>query len=169
MTFDLVKSLPKAGNRFALPALHGSADAYALAQAALHLKAQGQMLAVFVASAMDAQRLLDEIAWFAQDTPAADEKAPEQLRCHLLPDWETLPYDAFSPHQDLVSERMATLYEVLNGRCDVLLLPATTALVRMGPPAFLAAYTFFFKQGEQLNEAKLKSQLTLAEIGRAHV
>ena len=153
----LTKSIPKPGNRFALPALHGSADAYALAQIALDLKSRGQMLAIVVASASDAQRLLDEIPWFGG----------EQLRCHLLPDWETLPYDAFSPHQDLVSERLATLHEISSGQCDVMLVPATTALVRMAPPSFLAAYTFFFQQGESLDEAQLKAQLTLA--GYTHV
>ncbi|MFZ6813509.1 transcription-repair coupling factor [Undibacterium sp. Rencai35W] len=156
MAFDLVKALPKPGNRLVLPALHGSADAYALSQAATALKAQQRMLSIVVANPADAQRLLDEIPWFA----------PE-LRCHLLPDWETLPYDAFSPHQDLVSERLSTLHEIQNGNCDVLLVPATTALVRMAPPSFLAAYTFFFKQGETLDESKLKSQLTLA--GYTHV
>jgi transcription-repair coupling factor (superfamily II helicase) len=159
MPFDLNKSLPKPGNRFALPSVHGSADAYALAQAALELKSQKRMLAVVVAGATDAQRLLDEIPWFAGKEAG--------LRCHLLPDWETLPYDAFSPHQDLVSARLATLYEVQSGECDVLIVPATTALLRMAPPSFLAAYTFFFKQGETLDEARLKSQLTLA--GYTHV
>ncbi|MES2739839.1 MAG: transcription-repair coupling factor [Pseudomonadota bacterium] len=157
MSFDLKKSLPKPGNRFALPALHGSSDAYALAVAALQLQSQRQMLAVVVASASDGQRLLDEIPWFSAG----------KLRCHLLPDWETLPYDAFSPHQDLVSERLATLHEVQNRNCDVLIVPATTALVRLAPPAFLAAYTFFFKQGERLDDARLKAQLTLA--GYHHV
>ncbi|MFC3108889.1 transcription-repair coupling factor [Undibacterium arcticum] len=160
MPFDLKKSLPKPGNRFALPTLHGSADAYALAHAAAVLKSERRMLAVVVANATDAQRLLDEIPWFGTDPQA-------KLRCHLLPDWETLPYDAFSPHQDLVSERLATLYEIQNGQCDVLIVPATTALVRIAPPSFLAAYTFFFKQGETLDEARLKSQLTLA--GYTHV
>jgi transcription-repair coupling factor (superfamily II helicase) len=155
MSFDLKKSLPKPGNRFVLPAVHGSADAFALAQAATELKSQRRMLAVVVANATDAQRLLAEIPWFA-------EKDQAGLRCHLLPDWETLPYDAFSPHQDLVSERLATLHEVRSGQCDVLIVPATTALLRMAPPSFLAAYTFFFKQGEKLDEARLKSQLTLA-------
>ncbi|HEY0588622.1 MAG TPA: transcription-repair coupling factor [Pseudoduganella sp.] len=157
MPFDFKKALPKPGNRFALPNLFGSGDAYALAQTALELKARGQMLAVVVAQASDGQRLLAEIPWFANNG----------LRCHLLPDWETLPYDAFSPHQDLVSERLATLHEIQTGQCDVAIIPATTALVRMAPPSFLAAYTFFFKQGESLDEAKLKSQLTLA--GYTHV
>jgi transcription-repair coupling factor (superfamily II helicase) len=48
-----------------------------------------------------------------------------------------------------------------------MLVPATTALVRMAPPSFLAAYTFFFKKNESLDEARLKSQLTLA--GYTHV
>ena len=155
MSFDLKKSLPKPGTRFVLPPVHGSADAYVLAQAAAELKSHKRMLTVVVASASDAQRLLTEIPWFLSE-------GQEKLRCHLLPDWETLPYDAFSPHQDLVSERLATLYEVLTGQCDVLIVPATTALVRMAPPSFLASYTFFFKQGEKLDEAKLKAQLQLA-------
>ncbi len=157
MSLALKKSLPKPGNRYALPALYGSSDAYALALAALALKSRGQMLAVVVAQASDGQRLLDEIPWFGG----------QELRCHLLPDWETLPYDAFSPHQDLVSERLATLHEIQNRQCDVLIVPATTALVRLAPPSFLAAYTFFFKKGETLDEARLKSQLTLA--GYSHV
>jgi transcription-repair coupling factor (superfamily II helicase) len=160
MSFDLKKTFPKTGARLALPVVHGSADAYVLAQAAAELKSQNRVLAVVVANAADAQRLLSEIPWFAG-------KEPSELRCHLLPDWETLPYDAFSPHQDLISERLATLYEIQSGQCDVLIVPATTALLRMAPPAFLAAYTFFFKQGEALDEAKLKSQLTLA--GYTHV
>jgi len=156
MSFDFNKSLAKPGHRLALPSLHGSADAFALAQAATALKSEKRMLTVFVANPGDAQRLRDEIPWFNSE-----------LRCHLLPDWETLPYDAFSPHQDLVSERLASLHEIQNGNCDVLLAPATTALLRMAPPSFLAAYTFFFKKGDTLDEGKLKSQLTLA--GYSHV
>jgi transcription-repair coupling factor (superfamily II helicase) len=161
MSFDLNRILPKPGARYAVPATHGSSDAFLLAHAALQLKARKQMLAVVVANAGDAQRLLNEIPWFRGDDGG------EALRCHLLPDWETLPYDAFSPHQDLVSERLATLYEIQNGQCDVLIVPATTALTRLAPPSFLAAYTFFFKQGETLDEARLRTQLTLA--GYTHV
>ena len=157
MSFDLL-SPPKPGYRITFPTLHGSADSYALSQTAAALKNQQRMLTVFVADATDAQRLQTEISWFGHES---------QLRCHVLPDWETLPYDAFSPHQDLVSERLATLYEVGHGLSDVLIVPVSTALLRMAPPSFLAAYTFFFKQGTTLNEAQLKSQLTLA--GYSHV
>ena len=111
---------------------------------------------MITADALDAQRLLDEMPFFA----------PE-LRCVLFPDWETLPYDSFSPHQDLISERLATLWRISQGEADVVLIPATTALYRLAPPAFLAGYTFEFKVGQRLDEAQLKSQLTLA--GYQHV
>ena len=85
----------------------------------------------------------------------------------LFPDWETLPYDTFSPHQDLISERLATLWRIHSGDVDVVLLPATTALTRLAPPSFLAGTTFHFKQKARLDESRLKSQLTLA--GYQHV
>ncbi len=156
MSLDFSRALAKPGHRFVVPELHGSADAYALSQAAQSLQQEGRMLLIILAQPTDAQRLHDEILWFAPD-----------LRCRILPDWETLPYDGFSPHQDLVSERLASLHEISQSRCDVLLAPASTILLRMAPPSFLAAYTFFFKKGEKLDEARLKSQLTLA--GYNHV
>ncbi|TAK92095.1 MAG: transcription-repair coupling factor [Burkholderiaceae bacterium] len=137
----------KAGHRYTQPMPHGSGDAALLAQ----LVAPPQMLTVVCAQAADAQRLLLELKFFAPG-----------LRVHQFPDWETLPYDTFSPHQDLISERLATLYQVMRGECDVLLVPASTALTRLAPPAYLAAHTFFFKQGETLNEAQLRTQLTTA-------
>ncbi|MBI1905189.1 MAG: transcription-repair coupling factor, partial [Rhodocyclales bacterium] len=143
---------PRPGTRIDLPPLHGSADAFALAQ----LAGRGRMLLVVCAHPLDAQRLQDELKWVA---PA--------LRTHLLPDWETLPYDSFSPHQDLISERLATLYALSRGESDIVLVPASTALYRMAPPAFLAAYTFFLKQGDALNVDGLRKQLALA--GYEHV
>ncbi|HEX5801763.1 MAG TPA: transcription-repair coupling factor, partial [Azospira sp.] len=147
--------LPAAGRQLTLPPLAGSADALALARLAAG-SAPRRLLVVLTASPADAQRLLEEIPWFA----------PE-LRVRLLPDWETLPYDSFSPHHDLVSERLATLYAVTRGECDLLLLPASTALYRFAPPSYLAAYTFFLKKGDALDTDRLKAQMTLA--GYAHV
>ncbi len=149
-------ALVKAGQRFAFDGTHGSSDALLIARYHLAYRDQVPLLAVVCASAVDAQRLTQEIAFFAPEA-----------RVRLLPDWETLPYDTFSPHQDLVSERLATLHDLGEGRCDILLVPATTALYRMPPASFMAAYTFSFTQGERLDEAKLKSQLTLA--GYEHV
>jgi len=132
--------------------LAGSSDALALAR----LAAASSPLAVITASARDAQRLVEELAWLAP-----------RLRVGLLPDWETLPYDALSPHHDLVSERLATLYRIQRGELDVALVPVQTALVRLAPPAYLAARTFFLAQGERLELEKLRAQLATA--GYHHV
>ena len=147
-------ALPKPGARVDLPLLAGSADALALAELAGQSK--GRLLAVVTASAADAQRLLEEIPWFAPG-----------LKVSLLPDWETLPYDHFSPHQDLVSERLATLWAALQGDLEILLVPASTAVNRLAPTGFLAAYTFEFKKGQKLDADKFRSQVTLA--GYTHV
>src|SRR5690349_14546727 len=145
-----------AGKRFTLPRPPLSADALLLARLAEREKAAGRATAIFTADANDAQRLIDEMAFFA----------PE-LRCALFPDWETLPYDSFSPHQDLISERLATLWRISQKEADVVLVPATTALYRLAPTSFLAGYTFHFKTRQKLDEARLKAQLTLA--GYTHV
>lgn len=118
---------PAPGQRRHLPAVAGSADALTLAA----LARPGTLLCVVAASPLDAQRLQEETAWFAPG-----------LRIHLLPDWETLPYDSFSPHQDLVSERLATLAAVARGECDVLITAAATALMRLPPREYLAARSF---------------------------
>ena len=144
------------GKRFTLPRPPGSADALLLAQLAGREKAAGRMMAVVTSDANDGQRLIDELAFF-----------DPQLRTCLFPDWETLPYDSFSPHQDLISERLATLWRISQGEADVIVVPATTALYRVAPPQFLAGYTFHFQVKQKLEEAKLKSQLTLA--GYSHV
>ncbi|MGC3964316.1 MAG: transcription-repair coupling factor [Rhodocyclaceae bacterium] len=144
-------SFPKPGSRLDLPRLAGSSDAAALAQLARERK-----LVVISANPLDAQRLTEEIAWFAPG-----------MRVNLLPDWETLPYDSFSPHQDLISERLATLYAIQRGESDITLVPAPTALYRMAPPAYMAAYTFFLKAGEQLDVEALRAQMALA--GYEHV
>jgi transcription-repair coupling factor (superfamily II helicase) len=132
--------------------LAGSADALALAR----LAATDKPLAAVASTALDAQRLVEEIAWFAPG-----------LRVCLLPDWETLPYDQFSPHQDLVSERLATLYRIQRGDFDIAVVPAPTALGRLCPPAYIAAHSFLLQAKERLDLEKLKAQLVTA--GYEHV
>ncbi|WP_103046289.1 transcription-repair coupling factor [Comamonas faecalis] len=155
---DLPRLSP--GKRFALPQPTGSGDALLLSRLGRQQAGVGRTTAIVCADAADARRLIDELAFFA----------PE-LRCALFPDWETLPYDNFSPHQDLISERLSTLWRISqrdkDAGADVVLVPATTALYRLAPPAFLAAYTFHFKAGQRLDEARLRQQLTMA--GYQHV
>ncbi|MBV9361430.1 MAG: transcription-repair coupling factor, partial [Betaproteobacteria bacterium] len=127
--------------------LAGSGDALALSR----LAEREKPLAVVTATAQDAQRLIEEIAWFSPS-----------LRVCQLPDWETLPYDQFSPHHDLVSERLATLYRIQRGDFDVAIVAAPTALVRLCPPAYVAGRSFFISAGEKIEIEKLKMQLATA-------
>ncbi|ARP95950.1 transcription-repair coupling factor [Bordetella genomosp. 13] len=138
----------KPGSRYAQPRPPGSADGWLLADLAMQ---GGQPLVVFTADPLEAQRLAEEIPLYAP-----------KLRVRQLPDWETLPYDAFSPHQDLISQRLNTLHALMQREVDVLTVPVTTALYRLAPPSFLAAYTFSFRQKDRLDEAALRAQLTLA-------
>ncbi|WP_334134424.1 transcription-repair coupling factor [Tepidimonas sp.] len=148
------------GKRFATPCPPRGADALVLAALAERDKAAGRLTAIVTADAADAQRLLEELPLFAPG-----------LRCALFPDWETLPYDTFSPHQDLISERLATLWRIqqrsADDGADVILIPASTALTRLAPPSFLAAYTFSFQTGQRLDAERLRAQLALA--GYQHV
>ncbi|HEY9099091.1 MAG TPA: transcription-repair coupling factor [Thiobacillus sp.] len=132
--------------------LTGSADALYLAERAR----QAGPLVVVCASAWDANRLTEEIRWF-----------DAELRICHFPDWETLPYDTFSPHPDLISERLATLHQISRGDFDVAVVALSTALYRLAPPAFLAAHTFFLKQKDTLDEAAFRAQMMLG--GYTHV
>lgn len=136
--------------RLALPA--GSADSALLAA----LPQSGLPMLVLTASAQDAQRLQAELPFFRPD-----------LRIALLPDWETLPYDHFSPHGDLVSERLSTLWQIRNGECDVVIAAVSTVLSRLAPVSYLAGRTFWLKQKQRLDVDKLRADMVVA--GYQHV
>lgn len=88
-------------------------------------------------------------------------------RVVFFPDWETLPYEHFSPHQELVSERLSTLWQLKNGLVDVLLLPLATAMQKIAPPSFILGRTFWLKTGQQLDVDALRN--SLIEAGYNHV
>lgn len=132
----LAPALPAAGRRGTLAPLAGSADALALAQVALDCVRDGRVLAVLAADALAAQRLAGEIRWFAPG-----------VECAAFPDWETLPYDPISPHEDLVSARLSTLYRLTCGEVRVVIAPVSTAMHRLAPASFLAGRAFFLRKG----------------------
>ena len=85
----------------------------------------------------------------------------------FLPDWETLPYERFSPHQDLVSERLSALWQIKSGAADVLFVPVATAMQKLPPVPFLAGHTFWLKTGQTLDIGRLKTDLV--DAGYNHV
>lgn len=148
--------IPKAGLAARIELKTNGEDGLALATLGTQLKSNKQPLVVITANAFDAQRLLEEIPYFAPN-----------LSVHLLPDWETLPYDQFSPHPDLISERLTTLYQIAQNTCDVIIVPLSTALIRLSPKAYLSANTFMLKKGQTLDTEALRLQC--AEAGYHHV
>ena len=87
----------------------------------------------------NAERISAEINFFDKD-----------LNIKLFPDWEILPYEPFSPHEDLVSNRLLTLYEAIKGNLDGIILSAQTALMLLPPKDFVAGHTFFLKKNQKI-------------------
>jgi transcription-repair coupling factor (superfamily II helicase) len=150
--------LPLAGAQTQLDYGIGSSDAWLLAQLAQRARQQNRTIICLTASPTDANRLIEEVSFFDDQTP---------LRSALFSDWETLAYDTFSPHVDLISDRLATLWKEQRGELDLLICCCTTAMQRIAPPSFLAGHSFVFKRKQQIDEAGLRAQLVTA--GYEHV
>lgn len=90
-----------------------------------------------------------------------------QDKAVFFPDWETLPYEHFSPHQDLVSERLAVLWQLKSGGVDALFVPVATAMQRLAPTSFLLGRTFWLKVGQSLDLEAVRG--ALVEAGYALV
>ncbi|MDX1434304.1 MAG: transcription-repair coupling factor [Gammaproteobacteria bacterium] len=142
----------QSGDRRRWNTLHGSARGLAVARAAL--MHTGPVL-VITAGTPEAQRLEAELSFFLGS--AADD-------CPLVnfPDWETLPYDVFSPHQDIVSERLATLARLPALERGVLLVPASTLMTRVAPRAYLEASSLMLARGDRLDRERMRARLELA-------
>jgi len=84
-----------------------------------------------------------------------------------LPDWETLPYDSFSPHQEIISSRLATLYQLPTMEQGIIILPVNTLMQRVCPHEFLHGHALLMKKGQTLSRDKLRSRLEQA--GYRHV
>jgi transcription-repair coupling factor (superfamily II helicase) len=106
------------------------------------------MLVLVCADAHEASTLAAEIAWCAPS-----------LRVLEFSDWETLPYDHFSPHPDLVSDRLRALHALAERTCDVLVVAATTLALRVAPRTYVAGRTFSLVRGQRLDIERLRAQL----------
>lgn len=84
-----------------------------------------------------------------------------------LPDWETLPYDSFSPHQDIISARLSTLYQLPSLTQGILILPVNTLMQRVCPHSFLQGHALVMTRGQKLSRDLLREQLDQA--GYRHV
>ncbi|MCE0492860.1 transcription-repair coupling factor [Vibrio salinus] len=102
---------------------------------------------VVVPDTQTAVRLQNEIRQFAKGDVT------------LFPDWETLPYDSFSPHQEIISERIARLYQLSSLAEGITITPISTLLQRQSPRDFLLQHTLMVKRGDLFSLDKLRGQL----------
>ncbi|MAW23080.1 MAG: transcription-repair coupling factor [Cellvibrionales bacterium TMED47] len=112
---------------------------------------------VITATTAEASTLRTAISFFLQDS---------NIETKVFPDWETLPYDIFSPHQDIISDRIQILSELPTLTQAVLVLPLPSLLHQLPPTDFLASRLFDYQVDETLDRDKLHNQLTRAGYHR---
>jgi transcription-repair coupling factor (superfamily II helicase) len=147
-----VTLVPKPTDRQRWGRLHGAATSLAAISAAHSLPRPLLWVARDTASA---RRIETELQFFGKN-------GAHELPVLHLPDWETLPYDTFSPHQDIVSERLTTLYQLPELRRGILVVPVTTLLHRLPPPAYLQGNSLMIDVGQQLDVEQLRQRLGAA-------
>ncbi len=140
--------LPAASGKQHWGNLPGAALSLAIAEAASSAK---RFTLLLTADSQSAERLQEELGFFAPDLPVLH-----------FPDWETLPYDLFSPHQDIISQRIAALYRLPELQHGVLVVPISTALHRLAPTRFLLGSSLVLDVGQKLNVESMRLRLEAA-------
>lgn len=138
-------NLPAAAGKQHWGNLPGAALSLAIAEAASAAK---RFTLLLTADSQSAERLEQELKFFAPDLPVLH-----------FPDWETLPYDLFSPHQDIISQRIASLYRLPELVHGVLVVPITTALHRLAPTKFLLGSSLVLDVGQKLDVEAMRTRL----------
>jgi len=126
--------------------LHGSAQGLAIANAA---RKHSGLTVLIAPDSQSARRFSKALKFFLNDS----------LPIHVFPDWETLPYDHFSPHEDILSERIATLYQLPRLKNGIVILSINTVLQKVAPQEHLDANTFFLNTGDQFSIAETRGRL----------
>lgn len=146
-SFSLLEPPQPQGTRdtLYLSAPPGSATALALAQVAANAP-----LLVITPSTASAQRLEQDLSLYS-NVPVLP-----------FPDWETLPYDSFSPHQDIISARLRTLRQLQDGIRGIVLVPINTLMQRLPPVEYIAGRVMTLKAGATLNRETFRESLSRA-------
>jgi len=139
--------LPSRGERLVWTGLHGDGQALAIANA-LH-NSTGPLLLI-TPDMQTAERLQEQVGFFA------GAGAPSTI---VFPDWETLPYDNFSPHQDIISARLATLYRLSDLKQGLLIVSVATLLQRLPPPDFIYRNSLLLSAHEHLILEDVRTRL----------
>ncbi|KYN86112.1 transcription-repair coupling factor [Vibrio cidicii] len=133
-----------AGDKKHIGCLPGASLALSIAELA---KAASSHTVLVVPDPQSALKLQAEVEQFYRESVT------------VFPDWETLPYDNFSPHQDIISERIATLFQLPGQSNGITIVPVSTLLQRQSPRDFLLQHTLMVKVGDRYSLEKLRLQL----------
>ncbi|MDP3270090.1 MAG: transcription-repair coupling factor, partial [Legionella sp.] len=129
--------------------LYGSSLALALAEYCQETKG---IKLIIAQDNLSASQLQNELQFFLNP-----ERATQELL--FFPDWETLPYDQFSPHQDIISERLYTLSRLQQVTDAIIITSASTLMHRLCPPEFLNQYALMLKEGQKIDIGNFRNQL----------
>lgn len=135
--------------------LKGASQALSIANAA---EQHNGPLLVLIEDSPSAIKLEKELAFFLRS---------KNIHVQLFPDWETLPYDGFSPHQDIVSQRLETLYLLSKKQPGIFIVPINTLLQRLAPVDYVGQHLMYLKVGETINTDEFKRKLE--KSGYLHV
>jgi transcription-repair coupling factor (superfamily II helicase) len=130
---------------------HGSAVALAIAQAA---RAHAGIVVAVTRDTLSAHALEADLRVFTGGA--------EGLEVLHLPDWETLPYDLFPPHPEIVSQRIATLYRLPAARHGVLVVPVATLMQRLAPRSFIGGSSLVLELSQALDLGREQRRLEAA-------
>jgi transcription-repair coupling factor (superfamily II helicase) len=142
-------------DRIKWTSLTGSAQSLAIAKAA---QTHSGPLIVITTDTAQAYQLEKEIRFFSED---------KDMLVNLFPQWETLPYDHFSPHQDIVSKRLETLYLLSKKKAGVYLIPVSTLLQRLAPVTYVGQHLLYLEKNQTLDPTEFRRNLEKA--GYLHV
>ncbi|QFU76144.1 transcription-repair coupling factor [Halioglobus maricola] len=140
MFTSLVATTPwpeKSGTRTALGPFYGGADARCVAE----LASPDRLTIVVTADTSSAIALERELPFYLD----------QELDILAFPDWETLPYDNFSPHQDIISERLHTLHTLPRTRSGILIVPVPTLMHRLPPTHYVAGSSLVLEENQQID------------------
>ncbi len=147
---------PPPGLRHYWNGLNLSAAALSIAR---HFEQSDSSALIVTASVAQAERLMEDLQLQLRESPTA-------INLQMFPDWETLPYDSFSPHQDIVSDRLRCLYELTFGDHVCVVVAAQTLLQRVVPTEYLQAKSLMVETGQKLEHERFCHRLVNAGYQR---
>ncbi|GLS91348.1 transcription-repair-coupling factor [Psychromonas marina] len=141
-----IPTLKSETDRLTFANLQGGSLALTISECA---KQQKSPLILITSDTPTALKLRQELSYFVDD----------KLELISFPDWETLPYDHFSPHQDIISTRIETLFKLPSIKKGILIVPISTLLLRLAPKSYLKQHTLIIKSGQIIELQNLRADL----------